>query len=52
MVGFVPTLDRLTVRQASARFLSQDERIEIADLRAAGQSVRQTLAIDGSWTAR
>lgn len=31
---------RLAVRQISARFLSQDERIEIADLRHAGWSIR------------
>ncbi len=41
LVEFVPPLDRLTVRQISARFLSQDEPIEIADLRSAGQSLRQ-----------
>ena len=41
LVPFVPPLDRLLVRQISARFLSQDERIEIADLRGAGRSVRQ-----------
>jgi hypothetical protein len=29
------------VRQISARFLSQDERIEIADLHHAGLSIRQ-----------
>ena len=40
-VGFVPALDRLLVRQISARFLSQDERIEIVDLRSAGVGVRQ-----------
>jgi alkylation response protein AidB-like acyl-CoA dehydrogenase len=33
-------LDRLAVREISARYLSQDERIEIADLRRAGVSVR------------
>ena len=43
-VGFVPPLDRLMVRQISARFLSQDERIEIADLRRAGVSIRQIAA--------
>jgi IS30 family transposase len=37
----VPALDRLAVRQVSARFLSQDERIEIADLRHAGLGIRQ-----------
>ena len=41
VVGFVPALERLAVRQISARFLSQDERIEIADLHAAGVSIRQ-----------
>ena len=40
-VGFVPALERLAVRQISSRFLSQDERIEIADLRHAGCSIRQ-----------
>jgi transposase, IS30 family len=39
--GFVPALDRLAVREISARFLSQDERIGIAGLRHAGLSVRQ-----------
>jgi IS30 family transposase len=39
--GFVPALERLAVREISARYLSQDERIEIADLRLAGLSVRQ-----------
>ena len=41
MTGFVPALERLAVRQISARFLSQDERIEIADLRSAGLGIRQ-----------
>ena len=41
VAGFVPALDRLAVRQVSARFLSQDERIEIADLRQAGLGIRQ-----------
>jgi IS30 family transposase len=39
-VGFVPPLDRLAVRQISSRYLSQEERIEIADLRLSGFSVR------------
>ena len=30
--GFVPGLDRLAVREISVRYLSQDERFEIADL--------------------
>lgn len=41
VVGFAPALERLAVREVSARFLSQDERIEIADLRHAGLSLRQ-----------
>jgi transposase, IS30 family len=41
VTGFVPALDRLAVRQISVRYLSQDERIEIADLRHAGLSIRQ-----------
>ncbi|WP_425311939.1 IS30 family transposase [Mycobacterium asiaticum] len=39
-VGFVPPLDRLAVRQISSRYLSQRERIEIADLRHCGLSMR------------
>jgi len=41
VTGFVPALDRLAVREVSARFLSQDERIQVADLRRAGLSIRQ-----------
>ncbi len=41
VTGFVPALERLIVREISARYLSQDERIEIADLRLAGLSIRQ-----------
>jgi len=41
VTGFVPALERLAVRQISARYLSQDERIEIADLRHAGLGIRQ-----------
>jgi transposase, IS30 family len=41
VTGFVPPLERLAVREISARFLSQDERIEIADLRQEGLSIRQ-----------
>jgi IS30 family transposase len=40
VVGFVAPLDRLAVRQISTRYLSQDERIEIADLRQSGLSLR------------
>ena len=39
-VGFIPPLDRLEVRSISARYLSQEERIEIADLRQSGLSIR------------
>ncbi len=41
VTGFVPGLDRLAVREISARYLSQQERIEIGDLRHAGLSIRQ-----------
>ncbi len=41
VVGFVSPLDRLAVREVSSRHLSQNERIEIADLKQAGLSVRQ-----------
>jgi len=41
VVGLVHALERLAVRQISSRFLSQEERIEIADLRHAGLSLRQ-----------
>jgi IS30 family transposase len=30
VTGFVPALERLAVQEISARYLSQDERIEIA----------------------
>ena len=40
VVGFVAPLDRLAVRPISSRYLSQDERVEIADLRRAGLSMR------------
>jgi transposase, IS30 family len=41
VVGVVPPHERLAVREVSARFLSQDERIELADLHHAGISIRQ-----------
>ena len=41
VVGFVPALDRLEVREISPRFLSEDERIELADLYRAGVSGRE-----------
>jgi transposase, IS30 family len=40
VVGVVPALERLAVREISDRFLSQDERIQIADLHHAGLSIR------------
>lgn len=40
VVGEVEALDRFEVRQMSGRFLSQDERLEIADLRWSGLSIR------------
>lgn len=40
VVGFVAPLDRLAVREVSARYLSQDERFIIADRRRAGDTVR------------
>jgi IS30 family transposase len=44
VTGFAPALDRLAVRQISSRYLSLEERIEIADLRHAGVSRRQIAA--------
>jgi transposase, IS30 family len=44
VVGFVPPLERLAVRQISRRYLSQEERIEVADLRHAGLSIRHIAA--------
>ncbi len=44
VVGFVSPLDRLAVREVSSRYLSQDERIEIADLRQSGLSIRMIAA--------
>lgn len=41
VVGFVPALDRLAAREISARFLSEDERVQIADLGRAGLSGRE-----------
>lgn len=43
VVGFVPALDRLAVREISSRFLSQDERIEIADLQQAFRTTYRDL---------
>jgi transposase, IS30 family len=43
-VGFVPALDRLAVRQISDRYLSEEERIDIADLHRTGLSIRQMAA--------
>ena len=44
VVGFVDPLDRLEVRTISARYLSQDERVLIADLRRQGLTVRAIAA--------
>jgi IS30 family transposase len=44
VVGFVEPLDRLAVKAISPRYLSQDERIQIADLRQEGLSVRAIAA--------
>lgn len=44
VVGFVDPLDRLEVRSISARYLSQDERVLIADLRRQGLTVRAIAA--------
>jgi IS30 family transposase len=41
VIGFVAALDRLEVREISPRFLSEDERVEIADLHRAGVSGRE-----------
>lgn len=41
VVGFRPALDRLEVREISPRFLSEDERVQIADLHQAGLSGRE-----------
>jgi transposase, IS30 family len=41
VAGFVCALERRAVRRISPRFLCQEERIEIADLRQLGLSMRQ-----------
>ena len=41
VIGFVPALDRLDVREISPRFLSEDDRVQIADLHRAGVSGRE-----------
>lgn len=38
---WIPPLDRLEVRAVSPRYLSQDERLEVADLHRQGVSIRQ-----------
>src|SRR3954466_8856023 len=40
-IGYVPPLERPAVRQISRRFLSQDERIEIAAQPHSGCAIRQ-----------
>ncbi|WP_228823345.1 IS30 family transposase [Nocardia blacklockiae] len=44
---FVPPLDPVACRVISARFLSEDERIEIADRRRAGETIRAIAAALG-----
>ena len=44
VVGFTPPLDQLEARLISDRFLSQDERILIGDMRREGLSVRSIAA--------
>jgi len=54
-VGFVASLDPLEVRPIRTRYLLQDERIEIADLRREGLSMRAIavrLDRDASTTSR
>lgn len=41
----MPTLERLAVREISARYLSHDERIEIADLQHAGPAQIDYIAV-------
>lgn len=41
VVGFVPALDRREARQISPRFLSEDDRVRIADLQHTGASARE-----------
>src|SRR4051794_7510766 len=50
VVGLVPALERLAVRQISSRFLSQEERIEIADLAPRGLEHPTNCAPAGSGT--
>ena len=40
-VGFLPALDRMAVRQIINRYLSEEDRIGIADLRRSGLSIRK-----------
>jgi IS30 family transposase len=44
VVDFTPPLERLDVREFSKRFLSQEERIEIADLQPVDLIIRQVAA--------
>ncbi|WP_456291409.1 helix-turn-helix domain-containing protein [Rhodococcus erythropolis] len=44
LVRTVAPLDRLAVRAISPRFLSEDERIQVADLRREQLSIRQIAA--------
>jgi transposase, IS30 family len=49
VVRFVSPLDRLAAREISPRYLSQDERVAIADLRHAGLIIRQIAQQIRTW---
>ncbi|WP_210767064.1 helix-turn-helix domain-containing protein [Flavimobilis rhizosphaerae] len=51
VVGLVPPLERHAVREISARFLSEGERIRIADLLHSGNSMREIAATLGRSTS-
>lgn len=45
--GFVAPLERLAVREISALYLSEDERVQVADLLHAGESMRAIATLLG-----
>jgi IS30 family transposase len=47
VVGFVAPLERLALREISDRFLSEDERVRIADLLHSGKSMRDVASALG-----
>ncbi|WP_371131144.1 transposase [Microbacterium sp.] len=47
VVGFVPALDQREVRQISPRFLSEDDRVRIADLQHTGARENEIAAALG-----